>query len=114
MNIVASPAGQSVQSQQTLKLSSSANVHEVTDGSKSQQGDTVTISAEGKQLASALTVSKVKVAQNLQDAMVKQKNLTAKIAAAKEDGGNVGGLNAQLADVNKAISKDRTQSMQSS
>jgi len=109
MNIAPTASNASTQTQQVPHLSSSSTATDNTASSDADQGDTVTISEQGKQLASGATVNEVKVSQDLQDAIVKQKTLTAKIAAAKEDGGNVGGLNAQLTDANKTVSKDRLQ-----
>lgn len=118
----------SVQSQRLSHLVTSATVTDKAANSESSKGDQVTISEKGKQLAktavekgndgaltavtSGLTVNKVKIAQNLQDAKGKQKSLTAKIEQEKAQGGDVGGLNAQLADVNKTISKIQVQTNQ--
>ncbi|MDD2542716.1 MAG: hypothetical protein PHH28_16980, partial [Desulfuromonadaceae bacterium] len=58
---------------------------------------------------SAVTVDKLKLNQTLQDAKAKQKVLTGKIADEKAQGGEVGGLTAQLADVSKTVSKTQLQ-----
>jgi hypothetical protein len=102
----------STQSQQAAKLSKSSTENGAPSEPTEKQGDQVTISEQGKQLAKSITLSKAKVAENLQDAMVKEKSLTAKIADAKAEGRDVGGLNAQLADATKAVAKNRAQANQ--
>ena len=97
------------------------NVSKKNDSSELQQGDTVTISEEGKKLSksvdksdenepstnsdSGLTVSNMKISQQLQDAKDKQKQLTAKIAEEKAQGNDVSALNAQLSDAQQNVKK---------
>ncbi|HZF61456.1 MAG TPA: hypothetical protein VEZ52_07520 [Desulfovibrio sp.] len=97
------------------------NVSKKNDSSELQQGDTVTISEEGKKLSksvdksdenepstnsdSGLTVSNMKISQQLQDAKNKQKQLTAKIVEEKAQGNDVSALNAQLSDAQQNVKK---------
>ncbi|MBF0481685.1 MAG: hypothetical protein HQK81_07200 [Desulfovibrionaceae bacterium] len=132
MNAVANLANSSVQSsvQSGATVPASAAPAPQTETS---QGDTVTISEQGKALAKAPrekdggessgsiktnigkdaattpVVSKEKLAQNLQTAQVHQKSLQAKIDAAKEGGDPVGNLTAQLDAANKAVKKATVQ-----
>lgn len=118
MDPITSASHNSVQSS---KISAPVTGTKVSEKSTSSepQGDTVTISEEGKKLSksadksetneiaassdSGLTVNKMKIAQQLQEAKDKQKQLMAKIEQAKAEGNDTGALNAQLADAQKNV-----------
>lgn len=121
MDSITSASNNSVQPSNISATASGTNVSKKNDSSEQQQGDTVTISEEGKKLSksvdksdgnepstnsdSGLTVSNMKISQQLQDAKDKQKQLTAKIAEEKAQGNDVGALNAQLADAQQNVKK---------
>ena len=99
MDSITSASNNSVQPSNMSATTNGTNVSKKNDSSEQQQGDTVTISEEGKKLSksvdknnenepstnsdSGLTVSNMKISQQLQDAKDKQKQLTAKIAEEK-------------------------------
>ena len=121
MDSITSASNNSVQPSNISATASGTNVSKKNDSSEQQQGDTVTISEEGKKLSksvdksdgnepstnsdSGLTVSNMKISQQLQDAKDKQKQLTAKIAEEKAQGNDVSALNAQLSDAQQNVKK---------
>lgn len=121
MDSITSASNNSVQPSNISATTNGTNVPKKNDSSEQQQGDTVTISEEGKKLSksvdknnenepstnsdSGLTVSNMKISQQLQDAKDKQKQLTAKIAEEKAQGNDVSALNAQLSDAQQNVKK---------
>ena len=121
MDSITSASNNSVQPSNMSATTNGTNVSKKNDSSELQQGDTVTISEEGKKLSksidknnenepstnsdSGLTVSNMKISQQLQDAKDKQKQLTAKIAEEKAQGNDVSALNAQLSDAQQNVKK---------
>ena len=121
MDSITSASNNSVQPSNISATTNGTNVSKKNDSSVQQQGDTVTISEEGKKLSksvdknnenepstnsdSGLTVSNMKISQQLQDAKDKQKQLTAKIAEEKAQGNDVSALNAQLSDAQQNVKK---------
>ena len=121
MDSITSASNNSVQPSNISATTNGTNVSKKNDSSELQQGDTVTISEEGKKLSksvdknnenepstnsdSGLTVSNMKISQQLQDAKDKQKQLTAKIAEEKAQGNDVSALNAQLSDAQQNVKK---------
>ncbi len=121
MDSITSASNNSVQPSNISAAKNGTNVSKKNDSSEQQQGDTVTISEEGKKLSksvdknnenepstnsdSGLTVSNMKISQQLQDAKDKQKQLTAKIAEEKAQGNDVSALNAQLSDAQQNVKK---------
>ena len=121
MDSITSASNNSVQPSNMSATTNGTNVSKKNDSSEQQQGDTVTISEEGKKLSksvdksdenepstnsdSGLTVSNMKISQQLQDAKDKQKQLTAKIAEEKAQGNDVSALNAQLSDAQQNVKK---------
>ena len=121
MDSITSASNNSVQPSNISAATNGTNVSKKNDSSEQQQGDTVTISEEGKKLSksvdknnenepstnsdSVLTVSNMKISQQLQDAKDKQKQLTAKIAEEKAQGNDVSALNAQLSDAQQNVKK---------
>ena len=121
MDSITSASNKSVQPSNISATTNGTNVSKKNDSSEQQQGDTVTISEEGKKLSksvdknnenepstnsdSGLTVSNMKISQQLQDAKDKQKQLTAKIAEEKAQGNDVSALNAQLSDAQQNVKK---------
>ena len=121
MDSITSASNNSVQPSNISATTTGTNVSKKNDSSEQQQGDTVTISEEGKKLSksvdkndenepstnsdSGLTVSNMKISQQLQDAKDKQKQLTAKIAEEKAQGNDVSALNAQLSDAQQNVKK---------
>ena len=121
MDSITSASNNSVQPSNISATTTEKNVSKKNDSSELQQGDTVTISEEGKKLSksvdksdenepstnsdSGLTVSNMKISQQLQDAKDKQKQLTAKIAEEKAQGNDVSALNAQLSDAQQNVKK---------
>lgn len=121
MDSITSASNNSVQPSNISATTNGTNVSKKNDSSEQQQGDTVTISEEGKKLSksvdksdenepstnsdSGLTVSNMKISQQLQDAKDKQKQLTAKIAEEKAQGNDVSALNAQLSDAQQNVKK---------
>lgn len=121
MDSITSASNNSVQPSNISAATNGTNVSKKNDSSEQQQGDTVTISEEGKKLSksvdksdenepstnsdSGLTVSNMKISQQLQDAKDKQKQLTAKIAEEKAQGNDVSALNAQLSDAQQNVKK---------
>ena len=121
MDSITSASNNSVQPSNMSATTNGTNVSKKNDSSELQQGDTVTISEEGKKLSksvdksdenepstnsdSELTVSNMKISQQLQDAKDKQKQLTAKIAEEKAQGNDVSALNAQLSDAQQNVKK---------
>ena len=121
MDSITSASNNSVQPSNISATTNGTNVSKKNDSSVQQQGDTVTISEEGKKLSksvdknnenephtnsdSELTVSNIKISQQLQDAKDKQKQLTAKIAEEKAQGNDVSALNAQLSDAQQNVKK---------
>lgn len=121
MDSITSASNNSVQPSNISATTNGTNVSKQNDSSEQQQGDTVTISEEGKKLSksvdknnenkpstnsdSGLTVSNMKISQQLQDAKDKQKQLTAKIAEEKAQGNDVSALNAQLSDAQQNVKK---------
>ena len=121
MDSITSASNSSVQPSNISATTNGTNVSKKNESSEQQQGDTVTISEEGKKLSksvdksdenepstnsdSGLTVSNMKISQQLQDAKDKQKQLTAKIAEEKAQGNDVSALNAQLSDAQQNVKK---------
>ena len=121
MDSITSASNNSVQPSNISATTNGTNVSKKNESSEQQQGDTVTISEEGKKLSksvdksdenepstnsdSGLTVSNMKISQQLQDAKDKQKQLTAKIAEEKAQGNDVSALNAQLSDAQQNVKK---------
>ena len=121
MDSITSASNNSVQPSNMSATTNGTNVSKKNDSSELQQGDTVTISEEGKKLSksvdksdenepstnsdSGLTVSNMKISQQLQDAKDKQKQLTAKIAEEKAQGNDVSALNAQLSEAQQNVKK---------
>ena len=121
MDSITSASNNTVQPSNISATTNGTNVSKKNDSSELQQGDTVTISEEGKKLSksvdksdekepstnsdSGLTVSNMKISQQLQDAKDKQKQLTAKIAEEKAQGNDVSALNAQLSDAQQNVKK---------
>ena len=121
MDSITNASNNSVQPSKIAATTNGTNVSKQNDSSELQQGDTVRISEEGRKLSksvdksdenepstnsdSGLTVSNMKISQQLQDAKDKQKQLTAKIAEEKAQGNDVGALNAQLSDAQQNVKK---------
>ena len=121
MDSITGASSNSVQPSNISATTNGTNVSKKNDSSEQQQGDTVTISEEGKKLSksidksgeneasansdSGLTVSKIKISQQLQEAKDKQKQLTAKISEEKAQGNDVSALNAQLSDAQQNVKK---------
>ena len=121
MDSITGVSSNSVQPSNISATTNGTNVSKKNDSSEQQQGDTVTISEEGKKLSksvdknnenepstnsdSGLTVSKIKISQQLQEAKDKQKQLTAKISEEKAQGNDVSALNAQLSDAQQNVKK---------